>query len=61
MILKNLNSTQNNFIIALENILKKRKLNNSNKSIIVKKIIKDVKKYKDKALMKYEKKFSKKK
>ena len=59
MILKNLNRTKNNFIVELEKALKKRKLNNSNKYIIVKKIIKDVKRHKDKALIKYEKKFSK--
>jgi histidinol dehydrogenase len=59
MILKLLNSNQKNFIQKLELILKKRKVNRSSKSLLVKKIISDVIKNKDQALIKYENKFSK--
>jgi histidinol dehydrogenase len=55
MILKLLNSNQKNFIQKLELILKKRKVNRSSKSLLVKKIISDVIKNKDQALIKYEK------
>ena len=59
MILKFLNSNQKNFIQKLELILKKRRVNRSSKSLLVKKIISDVIKNKDQALIKYENKFSK--
>ena len=59
MILKFLNSNQKNFIKKLEFILKKRRVNRSSKSLLVKKIISDVIKNKDQALIKYENKFSK--
>jgi histidinol dehydrogenase len=58
--LKKLDNKQKNFILKLELILNKRRVVNSNKSAIVKKIIQDVKKNKDVALIKYERKFSKK-
>ena len=58
--LKKLDNKQKNFILKLKLILKKRRVVNSNKSAIVKKIIQDVKKNKDVALIKYERKFSKK-
>ena len=56
--LKKINGNQKNFINKLELILEKRKLNQNSKIDIVKKIISDVKKNGDKALIKYEKKFS---
>ena len=59
MILKYLNGNKNNFISKLELILDKRKLVQKNKSGTVKPIIKDVRKKGDKALIKYEKRFSK--
>ncbi len=58
--LKKLDNKQKNFILKLELILNKRRVVNSNKLSIVKKIIQDVKKNKDVALIKYERKFSKK-
>jgi histidinol dehydrogenase len=57
--LKYLDSTKKNFIKKLEFDLSKRSVNKSKKHIIVKKIITDVKKNKDEAVLKYEKKFSK--
>ena len=59
MILTYLNGNQNNFIRKLDLILKKRRIYNSKKYNLVKKIILDVIKNKDKALIKYEKKYSK--
>ncbi len=53
-----LNSNKRNFINKLEIILNKRRVQDSKKYLLVKKIIKDIKKNKDKALIKYEKKFS---
>ena len=43
----------------LEKILDKRKLTRTNKTLIVSKILSDIKKNKNKAVLKYEKKFSK--
>ena len=48
-----------NFLEKLDVILGKRKVQELNKITIVKKILKEVKKNKDKALIKYEKRFSK--
>ena len=56
--LKYLNGNQKNFLKKLELILNERKLIQKNKSNIVKSIIENVKKNGDKALIKYEKKFS---
>jgi len=53
-----LNSNKKNFINKLEIILNRRREQDSRKYLLVKKIIKDIKKNKDKALIKYEKKFS---
>ena len=53
-----LNSNKKNFINKLEIILNRRRTRDSRKYLLVKKIIKDIKKNKDKALIKYEKKFS---
>ena len=58
MILKHLNGNQNNFEKKLQLILNQRKFIQS-KAHIVKKIIRGVKKNGDKALIQYEKKFSK--
>ena len=51
-------TNQRNFLKKLEIFLNFRKLQQQNKSINVKKIISDVKKNGDKAVIKYEKKFS---
>ncbi len=59
MISNYLNSTQNNFFTKLEKFLDKRRRQNPGKYIFVKKIIKDVRKNKDKSILKYEKKFLK--
>ena len=59
MMLKYLNGNQKNFKKKLEIILNKRRIIQKNKSSIVKTIIKNVKKNGDKALINYEKKFSK--
>ena len=56
--LKYIDGNSPNFTKKLELLLEKRKVQKSSKSLIVKKIIKDIKKNKDKALIKYEKKFS---
>ena len=53
-----LNLNKKNFINKLEIILNKRRAQDSRKYLLVKKIIKDIRKNKDKALIKYEKKFS---
>lgn len=58
MILKHLNGNQNNFEKKLQLILNQRKFIQS-KAHIVKKIIRGVKRNGDKALIQYEKKFSK--
>jgi len=56
--LKNINGNKKNFQKELELILNKRKLAQKNKSNVVKTIIESVKKNGDKALIKYEEKFS---
>jgi histidinol dehydrogenase len=57
--LKFLNYNKKNSLDNLEVILNKRKLIQKNKASVVKKIISNVKKNGDKAIIKYEKKFSK--
>ncbi len=57
--LKFFNANQKNSLKKLELILNQRKLKQQTKSATVKKILFDVKKYGDKAVIKYEKKFSK--
>ena len=59
VMLKFFNANQKNFSRKLELILDIRKQKQKNKSLIVKKILFDVKNQGDKALIKYEKKFSK--
>ena len=59
IMLKFLNANQKNFLSKLEFILNTRKIKQNNQSLIVKKILKDVKKSGDKAVIKYEKKFLK--
>ena len=56
--LKLIDSNQKNFLIKLDTILQKRKRKDSKIDSKVKKIIQDVKKNRDTALIKYEKKFS---
>ena len=60
MKLNYLNSNKKNFLASLETIINKRRAQNPKNHLLVKKIIQDVKKNKDKALIKYEKKYSKK-
>ena len=57
--LKFIDSNQKNFSKKLESILEIRKLKQLNQSSVVKKILLDVKKQGDKAVIKYEKKYSK--
>ena len=57
--LKLIKSKQKNFLTKLNILLQKRKLQNPKIDFKVKKIIKDIKKNKDIALIKYEKKYSK--
>ncbi len=57
--LKFLNANEKKFFDKLEISLNSRKLNQKNKSVTVKKIISNVRKQGDFALLKYEKKFSK--
>ena len=57
--LKFLNGNQINFLKKLETILEKRKFNQQNQSVVVKKILTDVKNQGDKAVIRFEKKFSK--
>ncbi len=57
--LKFLNTNQSNFFKKLETILDKRKINQRSHSTDIKNILSDVKKQGDKALLKFEKKFSK--
>ena len=59
--LKYLDGTKKEFIEKLETILNRRRLENSTELTKVKKILLDVRKNKDRALLKYEKKFSKQK
>ena len=56
--LKLIKSNQKNFLAKLDIILQKRKVNNPKIDLKVKGIIQDVKKNKDSALIKYEKKYS---
>ena len=57
--LKFINGNIKNFEKKLDFISDKRKINESKKALIVKKIVIDIKKNKDKSVLKYEKKFSK--
>ena len=57
--LKFFNANQKNSLENLESILEKRKLNQRNQSSTIKKILSNVKRYGDKAVINYEKKFSK--
>ena len=57
--IKTLDSKTKNFDTVLDKLLSKRKNKTQLKSVSVTKIIKDVKKNGDKALLKYEKKFNK--
>ena len=59
MMLKFLNYNKKNSLNNLENILSRRKFSQRNKTEIVKKIISTVRKKGDKAVVKFEKKFSK--
>ena len=59
MILKFIDCNKKNALKNLENILNRRKSSQKNKTAIVDKIVLDVKKNGDKAVLKYEKKFSK--
>ncbi len=59
--LKLIKSNQKNFLAKLDIILQKRKLKDPKIDTKVKKILEDVKKNKDLALIKYEKKYSNKK
>jgi histidinol dehydrogenase len=56
--LKYIDGNRNNFLDQLEILLGKRKIQESRKLPIVKKILKDIKNNKDKALIKYERKYS---
>ena len=56
--LKLIKSNQKNFLAKLDIILQKRKLNDPKINLKVRSIIKDIKKNKDTALIKYEKKYS---
>ena len=55
--LKLIKSNQKNFLEKLEIILQKRKFEDPRIDLKVKKIIQDIKKNKDSALIKYEKKY----
>jgi len=57
--LRLIKSNQKNFLVKLEVILQERKLQNPKIDLKVKNIINDIKKNKDLALIKYEKKYSK--
>ena len=56
--LKYFNASQKNYLKKLEIILERRKLMQKNQAIKIKKILSDVKKNGDSAVLKYEKKFS---
>ena len=56
--LRLIKSNQKNFLAKLDIILQERKLKNPKIDLKVKNIIKDIKKNKDSALIKYEKKYS---
>ena len=57
--IKILNTRSKKFNKQLNYFLNLRKFNFGSKAVVVKKIINDVKKNKDKSLLKYEKKFNK--
>ena len=57
--LKLIKANQKNFLLKLDVILQKRKVQNPKIDKRVKSIIQDIKKNKDIALIKYEKKYSK--
>ena len=57
--LKLIKSNQKNFLSKLDNILQKRKQKDPKIDLKIRNIIQDIKKNKDKALIKYEKKYSK--
>ena len=57
--MKYLNGNKKNSLNNLEKILNARKSKQQNQSKIVKKLLLDVKKYGDKSVLKFEKKFSK--
>ena len=57
--LKLIKFNQKNFLVKLDLILQKRKIQNPKIELKVKKIVQDIKKNKDIALIKYEKKYSK--
>ena len=57
--LKYFNANQRNFLNKLEKVLEKRKIKQRNQSDVVKKILASVKRNGDKAVIKYEKQFSK--
>ena len=57
--LKFINYSKKNSLNNLNTLLDKRKFNQKNETLVVKKIIANVKKNGDKAVIKYEKKFSK--
>ena len=57
--LKIFKANKKNFLENLELVLQKRTAKNSNLDLKVKTIINDIKRNKDKALIKYEKKYSK--
>ena len=57
--MKYLNGNKKNSLNNLEKFLNARRLKQQNQSKIVKKLLLDVKKYGDKSVLKFEKKFSK--
>ena len=57
--LKLIKSNQKNFLLKLDSILQKRKQKDPKIDLKTRNIIQDIKKNKDKALIKYEKKYSK--
>ena len=59
MMLRYIDGNSGNFIKRLELILDQRRVKSDHKSIKVKKIIKDIRKKKDKGVLQYEKKFLK--
>ena len=57
--IKILHCKKNNYIVQINSLLEKRQNNTTSKKNIVKKIISEIKRNGDKALIKYEKKYSK--
>ena len=57
--LKFFNANQRNYLQKLELVLSERKLIQKDQSSSIKKILSNVKKYGDKAVLRYEKRFSK--